>query len=112
MKIMKFVDKKWVEVKNAENFDTFLIEIVWKECPFIFTDCTEEEKDDYIDRIGEESTALDDCDYYRFNCDDESSVDEIFIFDDLVLCTLDRVIRYYERVAENFRKIKKQIDKT
>lgn len=97
--------------KEIEDFDDFYADIVLEEIPFKFN-CTEEEKEKFLEFIDRKSAGLDDCDYYRFNCDYDGSVDEIYIFDDLVLCTLDRTIKYYERVAENFRKIKEQIEKT
>lgn len=111
MKLMYFGKKTWIELDNFEDFDAFYEEIVLNEYAFKFIDGTIEEIDDYFDCMGGKCGGLDDCDYYRFDCDcDFDEADTIFIFDDLSLFTLDDVIRRHETIANSYRQIKKRIE--
>lgn len=111
MKLMFFNSKNWVELDNFEDFDTFYEEIVLNECAFKFIDGTAEDIERFFLKMEDSCGVLDDCDYYRFNCDyDFDEVDTIFIFDDLGLSTLDDIIRRYETIANNYRQIKNQIE--
>ena len=107
MKIMLFnSENKWVEVENGLDFDTFYEEVVLEECPFKFTDCTNDEKQHFLLYLKNESAGLDDCDYYQFNVNDGNPVDNIFIFDDLQLYTLDNVIHKYEQTLNYYKNFK------
>lgn len=107
MKIMLFnKENKWVEVENGLDFDTFYEEVVLEERPFKFTDCTNDEKKHFLDYLADESGGLDDCDYYQFNVNDGNPVDNIFIFDDLQLYTLDDVIYKYKQTLNYYKGFK------
>lgn len=103
MKIMLFnKENKWVEVENGLDFDTFYEEVVLEERPFKFADCTDDDKERFLLYLESESVGLDDGDYQNFCVDDDNSVDNTFIFDDLVLYTLENVISKHEAILNYF----------
>lgn len=111
MKMMYFGKKIWIELDNFEDFDTFYDEIVLNECAFKFIDCTVEDIEKFFLKMEKSGSGLDDCDFYRFDCDcafDE--VDTIFIFDDLSLFTLNGAIRRHESIIDFYRDIKNRIE--
>lgn len=111
MKLMYFGKNFWIELHGYEDFETFYEEIVLEECAFKFIDGTAEEIERFFLKMGESCGGLDDCDYYRFDCDcDFDEADTIFIFDDLSLFTLDDVIRGHEIIANSYRQIKNRIE--
>ena len=108
MKIFIFEnEKEWIEY-DYKGFDEFFDDIVVNECAFRFADCEEDEIDDFLNNIGEKSTCLDDCDYYSFNCDRRNSdtIADIYIFDSLVLYTLDEIIALRQRQLNYFKELK------
>lgn len=110
MKIMLFnKENKWVEVENGLDFDTFYDNVIIEERPFKFVDCTNDDKERFLRYLDNESTCLDDCEYYQFDTSDENSVDNIFIFDNYQLCTLDEVISKHERSLNYFKNFKRQV---
>lgn len=111
MKLMYFGKRTWIELDNFEDFDTFYEEIVLEECAFKFIDGTAEEIEKFFLKMEESGGGLDDCDYYRFDCDCVfNEADMIFIFDDLSLFTLDNVIRRHETIMNTYKNIKKRIE--
>lgn len=111
MKLMFFKDENWIELDNFEDFDTFYEEIVLHEYAFKFIDGTVEDIERFFLKMEESCGGLDDCEYYRFDCDYAfNEADTIFIFDDLSLFTLNNVIRRHETIANNYRQIKNQIE--
>ena len=111
MKMMYFGQKIWIELDNFEDFDTFYEEIVLNEYAFKFIDGTAEDIERFFLKMEESCGGLDDCDYYRFDCDcNFDEADTIFIFDDLSLFTLDDVIRRHESIANSYRNIKNRIE--
>ena len=57
----------------------------------------------------EKSTCLDDCDYYRFDADTVGTIDDVFIYDELSLYTIDKVIEKHERIVNYYKKFKSDI---
>jgi hypothetical protein len=111
MKIMLFnKENKWVEVENGLDFDTFYDEVIRQERPFKFVDCTKEEKARLLEYLSDESAGLDDVEYYQFDVGDNNSVDNIFIFDDLVLYTLENVIRKHETIVNYYKNFQKRME--
>jgi len=113
MKIMLFnKENKWVEVENGLDFDTFYEEVVLEERPFKFADCTDDDKERFLLYLYNESAGLDDVEFYQFDVSDENSVDNIFIFDDLVLYTLEEVIEKYEMILDYYINFQEKIGET
>lgn len=111
MKLMFFKDENWIELDNFEDFDTFYEEIVLEECAFKFIDGTAEDIEKFFLKMAESCGGLDDCDYYRFDCDCTfNGADTIFTFDDLSLYTLNGAIRRHESIADHYRQIKNLIE--
>ena len=48
MKIEIFTSNEWVEI-GGYDFDYFMEQVVNEEVPFRFTDCTEDEVNDFAD---------------------------------------------------------------
>lgn len=110
MKIMIFnKENKWVEVERGLNFGIFYSKVILAERPFKFVDCTDDEKEDFLLYLVNESAGLDDCEYGRFDVSDNNSVDNIFIFDDYQLYTLDRAISRHELILNQYKKMRKEI---
>lgn len=110
MKIMIFnKENKWVEVENGLDFDTFYNEVILTERPFKFADCTDDDKERFLLYLDSKSAGLDDIEYYQFNVSNGNSVDNIFIFDDLQLYTLDRVIGRHEAILDYYKKFQREI---
>ena len=111
MKLMYFGKKIWIELDNFEDFDTFYEEIVLEECAFKFIDGTVEDIEKFFLKMEKLSTGLDDCDYYRFDCDCAfDGADTIFIFDDLSLFTLNGAIGRHESIMNFYKQIKNRIE--
>lgn len=111
MKLMYFGKNFWIELHGYEDFETFYEEIVLEECAFKFIDGTVEDIEKFFLKMEELGRRLDDCDYYRFDCDCVfNEADTIFIFDDLSLYTLNNAIRRHETIANNYRQIKNRIE--
>lgn len=111
MKIMLFnKENKWIEVENGLDFDTFYTKVVLEERPFKFVDCINEEKEHFLLYVKNESAGLDDEEYYHFDASDDNSVDNIFIFDDLQLYTLDRVINKHKTILNYYKNFQKKIE--
>lgn len=111
MKLMYFKDENWIELDNYEDFYTFYYEVVVNEYAFKFIDSTIEDIERFFLKMEESCGGLDDCDYYRFDCDcGFDGEDTIFIFDELSLFTLDGVIRRHESIADSYRQIKNLIE--
>ncbi len=111
MKIMLFNEKdEWVEVENGLNFDIFYTNVVLEERPFKFEDCTDDEKACFLRCLKNESAGLDDGGYYHSSASNEDSVDNIFIFDDLQLYTLDKIISRYELILNKYKDFKRKTD--
>lgn len=109
MKIMLLNEEnKWVEVENGLDFDTFYDEVIIEERPFKFAECTDDDKERFLCYLDEESTCLDDCEYYQFSVNDGNSVDNIFIFNDYQLYTLDEVITKHERSLNYYKDLKRR----
>ncbi len=103
MKIMLFnKENKWVEVENGLDFDTFYGDVILEERPFKFADCINVDKKHFLSYLDDKSAELDDCEYYRFDVSDDNSVENIFIFDDLKLYTLENVISKHEKILNYF----------
>lgn len=110
MKMMYFKDKNWIELENYEDFYTFY-EVIVNEYAFKFIDGTAEDIERFFLKMEESCSGLDDCDYYRFDCDCVfNEADTIFIFDDLSLFTLNNVIRRHESIIDFYRDIKNRIE--
>ena len=111
MKLMYFGQKIWIELDNFEDFDTFYEEIVLNECAFKFIDGTVEDIEKFFLKMADSCDGLDDCDYYRFDCDCAfNGADTIFIFDDLSLFTLNGAIGRHESIANSYRNTKNRIE--
>ena len=111
MKIMLFnKENKWIEVKNGLDFDTFYEEVVLEERPFKFIDCTNDEKAHFLLYLKDESAGLDDCDYYQFDVNDNNSIDNIFVFDNLQIYTLNKIISKYEQALNYYKNFKDYIE--
>lgn len=111
MKLMYFKDENWVELEDYYDFETFYERIVLEECAFKFIDGTAEDIEKFFLKMEKSSGGLDDCDYYRFDCDCVfNEADTIFIFDDLSLFTLNGAIRRHESVIDFYRQIKNRIE--
>lgn len=111
MKLMYFGQKIWIELENYEDFETFYEEIVLEECAFKFIDGTAEDIEKFFLKMKKLSTGLDDCDYYRFDCDCAfDGADTIFIFDDLSLFTLNGAISRHESIMDFYKQIKNRIE--
>jgi hypothetical protein len=108
MKIMKF-DEKWVEVE-INDFDDFFEDIVLEEVPFIFTDCENIVLRTFLNDMQKEGASLDDCDYFRFDCETKGTNEDIFIFSDLKIFTLNDLFDYTKRQLHNLAKIIRQIN--
>lgn len=112
MRIFTFDENnnEWIEY-NYEDFDGFFDDIVQNECAFKFAECTEDEIDGFLCKIEEKSTCLDDCDYYTFSCERRNSdtINDIYIFDNLVLYTLDEIIALRQRQLNYFKELKEKI---
>ena len=112
MKIFTFDENnnEWIEY-NYVSFDEFFDDIVQNECAFRFANCEEKEIDDFLDNISEESGCLDDCDYYSFSCERRTSdtIKDTYIFDNLVLYTLDEIIALRQRHLNYFKELKKKL---
>ena len=111
MKIFIFANnKEWAEY-IYEDFDGFFDDIVQEECVFRFAECTEEEIDDFLENLEEKSTCLDDCDYYSFSCNRLSSdtIENVYIFDNLKLYTLDEIIALRQKQLNYYKELKKKI---
>lgn len=110
MNIFAFRNDGWEEY-NYEDFDNFFDDIVQTETIFMFSNCTEDEIDDFLDKLESKSTGLDDVDYYRFDCtrSDSMTKDDIYLFYDLELQTLDEVIKQREGELKYFKNLKAKI---
>lgn len=108
MKIMIF-ENKWVEVERGLNFGTFYSKVILAERPFKFVDCTDDEKEEFLLYLENESAGLDDREYGRFDVSDNNSVDNIFIFDDFQLYTLDSAISRHELILNQYKNFKKRV---
>lgn len=108
MKIMFWENKRW-NVLEKTDFDSFYDEIVQNEMPFKFVDCTEDEVDNYIDYINEESAGLDDCDYYSFSFEIDD-IEDIHIFDDNVCYTLKEATQKAKKIFEYYTRYCKELE--
>ena len=112
MKIFTFDENnnEWIEY-NYEDFDGFFDDIVQNECAFRFTECTEKEIDIFLDYITKKSTCLDDCDYYRFSCDRRTidTIEDVYIFNDLILYTLDEIIKLTQSHLNYYKELKERV---
>ena len=72
MKIKVFEQNKWREV-DGYDFDDFLSAVVYSELPFKFTDCTDEEIENFVNYLNEESTGLDDGEYQCWYCEADTT---------------------------------------
>lgn len=112
MRIFTFDENnnKWVEY-NYEDFRRFFDDVVQKECAFKFAECTEDKIDDFLDKIEDTSTCLDDCDYYRFSAcrRDMDTIEDIYIFYDLILYTLNEIIALRQRQLNYYKELKEKI---
>lgn len=111
MKIFVFAnDKEWTEY-SYEDFDGFFDDIVQWECAFRFAESTESEIDNFLENLREKSTRLDDCDYYSFCCDRRSSdtIEDVYIFDNLVLYTLNEIIALRQKQLNYYKELKRKI---
>ena len=103
-------NKEWIEY-NYKDFDGFFDDIVQKECAFRFAESTENEIDDFLENLEENSTGLDDCDYYSFNCERRilDTIEDVYIFYDLVLYTLDEIIALRQKQLNYYKELKRKI---
>ena len=112
MRIFTFDENnnEWIEY-NYEDFDGFFDDIVQNECTFRFTECTEDEIDSFLYELEKKSTCLDDCDFYTFSCErrDSDTINDTYIFDNLVLYTLDEIIALRQRQLNYFKELKKKL---
>ena len=108
MKIFVFKnDEEWIEYP-CNNFDSFLNDIIKEECIFKFVDCTEKEIDTFFEDLEYKLMRLDNEDYYchRLNT---NTIKDTYIFIDLVLYTLDEVIRLRQRQLNYYRELREKI---
>lgn len=111
MKIETFVGNKWVEVEGYD-FDDFMGQVVEGEVPFRFTDCTEDEIDNFANYCKEESAGLDDCDYYRLDLGLEFIAPyEVCIYDDGTCYLFEDYVAVINRRAEKANIILNNIKK-
>jgi hypothetical protein len=111
MKIFVFAnDKEWTEY-NYEDFDGFFDDIVQRECAFKFGECTEWDINVFLENLEEKSTCLDDCDYYSFSCNrlPSDTIEDVYIFNDLRLYTLDELIALRQRQLNYYKELKSKI---
>ena len=112
MKIFIFKDnKEWIEYADYNDFDSFFDDVIQEDCAFKFADCTEEEIDNFLDYIQAKSTCLDDCDYYRFSCDRRTidTIEDVYIFNDLILYTLDEIIKLTQSHLNYYKELKEKV---
>jgi len=109
MRIEIFLNNKWEEVEGYD-FDDFMDEVINAEIPFRFTDCTEDEIDNFADYCSNESAGLDDCDYYRIDFDFDTP-HEVYIYDDCVCRLFEDYVTVINRRAEKINEISANIKK-
>lgn len=110
MKIFVFAnDKEWTEY-NYKGFDSFFNDIVRKECAFKFGECTEWDINVFLENLEEKSTYLDDYDYYSFSCNrlPSDTIENVYIFNDLRLYTLDEIIALRQKQLNYYKELKRK----
>ena len=102
MKISVWERDKWIDLIE-NSFAVFLEDVVYSEKPFKFTDCTDEEIEEYVHYLYDESCCLDDGEYYRWYCEaDKPNV--VYIFEDMVCLDLNNALHCAEKLVEKYRK--------
>lgn len=104
-------NEEWVNYTSPFDFDNIFNDIILEGCLFQFSDCTEDEIDEFLDNIDAESSGLDDVYYYRFCCDrsDSMTKNDIYIFNDLVLTTFDKLIESVKNRLKDLETLKEKI---
>ena len=100
MKVKVFEKNKWREV-DGYDFDDFLSAVVYSEFPFKFTDCTDEEVEDFVDYLNEKSTALDDGDYQNWYCEADTA-DMLYVFEDMHCMDLLQALKRAKKKVEEY----------
>lgn len=111
MKVKVFENNEWREA-DGYDFDDFVSDVVYSELPFVFTDCTNEEIEEFVGYLNEESTGLDDGEYQCWYCE-ANTADMPYVFENmncktlpLVLAEAERTLKEYKKCMENLYKIK------
>ena len=111
MKVKVFENNEWREV-DGYDFDDFVSDVVYPELPFVFTDCTDEEIEKFVNYLNEESTGLDDGEHQCWYCK-ANTVDMPYVFENmnckrlpLALVEAERTAKEYKKCIENLYKIK------
>lgn len=107
MKIFTFGNDGWNEYVY-EDFDSFFDNVVQTETFFMFSDCTEEEIEEFFDDVASETAGLDDEDYYRFFTykRDFMNKKDIYVYNDLVLTTFDKLLENTQSYLNYLEEIK------
>lgn len=100
MKIKVFEQNKWREV-DGYDFDDFLSAVVYSELPFKFTDCTDEEIENFVNYLNEESTGLDDGEYQCWYCEADTT-DMLYVFEDMHCMDLLEALKNAERKVKEY----------
>ena len=100
MKIKVFEQKKWREV-NGYDFNDFINAVVYPELPFKFTDCTDEEIEEFVKYLYDESGCLDDGEYQNWYCDADMA-DMVYVFENMHCKLLLEALRDAERKVDEY----------
>ena len=111
MKVMRFKNKKWIEV-DITDIDNFFNDVVWSDCPFAFTEYEwTGEIYNFLDKVEQESAKLDEDVFYFFDSKlGGRDPEQIFIFYNYKMITFTEYHFMIENIYNDMIKLKNEIE--